>query len=153
MKKLGIVVVLAAFVFLVAGLFIFQASKVSAQTAATATYIGVDKCKNCHAKEYKDYEARKFSKAWNVLVMRGKDKDPECLKCHATGYGQGGFVSEEATPHLKYKQCEACHGPGSLHAANPGDKATHEGMRSYVREHDVCIACHVCMKTHKEADF
>jgi len=151
MKKLGIVVVLTAFVFLVAGFLIFQGSKASAQAAAQ--YVGVDKCKTCHAKEYKDFEARKFSKAWNVLVMRGKDKDGECLKCHATGYGQGGFVSEEATPHLKYKQCEACHGPGSLHSTNPGDVAAHQNMRAYVREKDVCISCHVCMKTHKEADF
>ncbi|MDD5347317.1 MAG: cytochrome c family protein [Candidatus Omnitrophica bacterium] len=122
--------------------------------AEQATYVGLEKCRGCHDKEYKDFQARKFAKAWTILEMRGKSTDAECLKCHATGYGQpGGFTSEEATPHLKYKQCEACHGPGSIHANNPGDKAAHELMRTYVRDKDVCIQCHVCMKTHKAETF
>ena len=152
MKKGLVLAVLAFFVFITLGLFIFHATKASAQ--AQATYIGVDKCKNCHPSEYKDFESRKFSKAWAVLQMRGKTSDGECLKCHATGYGKpGGFVSEEATPNLKYKQCEACHGPGSLHAANPGDESIKKGMKDYIKDNDVCIQCHVCMKTHKSSDF
>jgi hypothetical protein len=134
-------------------LFAVHVSKVSAQ-ASGGTFLGAEKCKGCHPSQYKDFESRKFTKAWNVLQMRGKTKDPECLKCHVTGFGQpGGFVSEEATPALKYKQCEACHGPGSIHAANPSDKAAMEGMKSYVSTKNVCIECHRCMKTHKEADF
>jgi len=136
--------------FMAAGVLFFY-SLASAQ--GTARYVGVEKCKGCHTKEYKDYESRKFTKAWNVLQMRGKTSDGECLKCHATGYGNGGFVSEESTPELKYKQCEACHGPGSRHADNPGDSVALEGMKTYIRDKDICIKCHVCMKTHKEADF
>jgi len=152
MRKGAILAVVISFVLMTIGLVAFQVSKVSAQGGST--YVGMDKCKGCHAKEMKDFEGRKFTKAWSVLQMRGKSKDPECLKCHVTGFGQPtGFVSEEATPHLKYKQCEACHGPGSAHAGNPGDTAAKEHMKAYVRDNDVCIACHVCMKTHKEADF
>lgn len=152
MKRSLVLAVLVSFVFLTLGLFMFHASKVSAQSQST--FVGVDKCKGCHPSEFKDFESRKFSKAWSVLVMRGKDKDGECLKCHATGYGQPtGFVSEEATPHLKYKQCEACHGPGSAHANNPGDAAGKAAMKQYVKDNDVCIKCHVCMKTHKTSDF
>ncbi len=149
MKKWGILIVLTAFVFLVAGLLIFQGSKVSAQETAKANYIGLDKCKNCHAQEFKDFEGRKFSKAWNVLVMRGKTKDPECLKCHTTGYGQGGFVSEETTPHLKYKQCEACHGPGSNHENSPADKVAMQGMKEYVHRPDTCSKCHKGVFAHR----
>ncbi len=152
MKKGLVVAVLVSFVFLTLGIFIFHATEASAQ--AQATFVGVDKCKGCHAPEFKDFEGRKFSKAWSVLVMRGKTKDPECLKCHSTGFGQpGGFVSEEATPQLKYKQCEACHGPGSLHASNPGDTALKEGMKQYIKDKDICIQCHVCMKAHKTGDY
>jgi nitrate/TMAO reductase-like tetraheme cytochrome c subunit len=151
-KKGLVLAVLVSFVFLTLGLFVFHASKASAQ--GQATYVGVDKCKGCHTAEFKDFESRKFSKAWSVLVMRGKDKDGECLKCHSTGYGQpGGFVSDETTPGLKYKQCEACHGPGSLHANNPGDQAAKTMMKQYVKDNDVCIKCHVCMKTHKSSEF
>ncbi len=117
--------------------------------SAESKYVGLEKCKGCHKKEFDDFQKRKFGKAWRVLEMRGEINNPECLKCHATGYGQGGFVSAEKTPHLKYKQCEACHGPGSLHAKNPMSKEYRNLMRNYIRDNDVCINCHVCMFTHK----
>jgi hypothetical protein len=117
-------------------------------------FVGAEKCKGCHPQQYKDFESRKFTKAWAVLQMRGKTKDPECLKCHVTGYGQpSGFTTEEETPYLKYKQCEACHGAGGTHAASPGDTAAKKAMKDYVKDKDVCIQCHLCMKTHKSADF
>ncbi|MCX7927029.1 MAG: cytochrome c family protein, partial [Candidatus Omnitrophica bacterium] len=110
MKKIALILALAVLLVSICWLINYQ-QQVSAQEGAK--FIGIDKCKGCHKKEYEDFQARKFAKAWAVLQMRGKTTDPECLKCHATGYGQpGGFVSEEQTPHLKYKQCEACHGPG-----------------------------------------
>jgi hypothetical protein len=138
-------------VFAVVGILL---SLVRAQEAPKATYIGIDKCRPCHAKEAKDYDERKFDKAWKVLEMRGQTTNPECLKCHTTGYGQPyGFVSAAVTPHLRYKQCEACHGPGSIHASNPGNKEVHEGMRKYVRDNDVCLKCHVCMRAHRGAAF
>jgi hypothetical protein len=151
MRKWAVVAGIVVFVAFTMGLLVLSSSKVNA--ADGNSYVGVEKCKGCHSKEYNDYQKRKFTKAWNVLVMRGKDKDGECLKCHATGYGEGGFVSDDVTPNLKYKQCEACHGPGGKHANNPGDPEAMLGMKNYVREKDVCIKCHVCMKTHKDADF
>ena len=117
-------------------------------------YVGAEKCKGCHPSQFKDFESRKFTKAWSVLQMRGKTKDPECLKCHVTGYGQpGGFVSDQATPQLRYKQCEACHGAGGLHAGNPGNADAKKALKSYVSDKNVCIECHRCMKTHKSDDF
>lgn len=152
MKKGLILLILSCFVILIMGMLVLQTTKASAQSQAR--YVGVDKCKGCHPKEYKDFEGRKFSKAWAVLEMRGKTSDGECLKCHATGYGKpSGYVSEEATPHLKYKQCEACHGPGSVHADNPMDVDAKNGMKKYVRDEDVCIKCHECMRTHKSSEF
>lgn len=123
-------------------------------TAQENKFVGAEKCKGCHPQQYKDFESRKFTKAWAVLSMRGKTKDPECLKCHVTGYGQpGGFVSDEATPHLRYKQCEACHGAGLAHVNNPGDTVARTAMKEYVTKNNVCIECHKCMKTHQDADF
>ncbi|MCM8800886.1 MAG: cytochrome c family protein [Candidatus Omnitrophica bacterium] len=114
-------------------------------------YVGMDKCKACHPKNYEAYSERKFSKSWQILQMREKTKDPECLKCHTTGFGEpSGFVSEEQTPHLKYKQCEACHGPGSLHANNPGNPEYRKQMAPYkYGEENPCLKCHVCMRTHR----
>lgn len=151
MKKGYVLTLAAVFAFAALSMFTGSAQKACAQENK---YVGADKCKGCHPQQYKDFEARKFTKAWAVLQMRGKTKDPECLKCHVTGYGQpGGFISEEETPYLRYKQCEACHGAGGAHASNPGDAASKEVLKNYVKDKDVCVQCHLCMKTHKSADF
>jgi hypothetical protein len=120
-----------------------------------ATYVGIDKCKACHPRNFEAFSQRKFKKAWRVLEMRGKTKDPECVKCHVTGYGEpGGFVDEETTPHLKYKQCEACHGPGSLHVGNPANEEYRKGMAPYKYSNEnVCIKCHACMWAHRVREF
>lgn len=154
MKRTVIIAVLLGFVLTTAGVVSMRYSEVFAQAESGSKFVGADKCKGCHAKQYSDYTARKFTKAWAVLQMRGKTKDPDCLKCHCTGYGKpGGFVNEETTPHMKYKQCEACHGPGSAHCNNPMDDSVRHAMKSYVTEKNVCIECHKCMKTHLEDDF
>ncbi|MCM8800885.1 MAG: cytochrome c family protein [Candidatus Omnitrophica bacterium] len=129
-------------------LFLILSTLIFAQEQST--YVGVDKCMLCHPQESQDYKARKFAKSWQVLQMREKTKDPECLKCHTTGFGEpSGFVSEEQTPHLKYKQCEACHGPGSLHANNPGDLKLREEIKKYAERPDTCTKCHKGVIAHR----
>jgi nitrate/TMAO reductase-like tetraheme cytochrome c subunit len=151
MRKWALLVLLLTFGFVTVGALFLGSTTVSAQEQK---YVGAEKCKGCHPQQFTDFESRKFTKAWSVLQMRGKTKDPECLKCHVTGYGQpGGFISEEATPQLKYKQCEVCHGAGNVHINNPGDATARAAMKDYVSKRNVCIDCHKCMKTHKEADF
>jgi nitrate/TMAO reductase-like tetraheme cytochrome c subunit len=148
-KGIGLVVLISFAFFAV-----FCVMNIASVSAQENKFVGAEKCKGCHPQQYKDFESRKFTKAWAVLQMRGKTKDPECLKCHVTGYGKaGGFVSDEETPQLRYKQCEACHGAGSVHANNAGDSAARQAMKDYVSKTNVCIECHKCMKTHKEADF
>ncbi len=123
-------------------------------TEPKATYTGVDTCKNCHPEEYKDFLDRNFNLAWNVLKMRGDHDNPRCLKCHTTGYGRpGGFVSEAKTPELANKQCEACHGPGSNHAGNPGNASHRKKLKISEAAHNNCIDCHLCMDAHKDVNF
>ncbi len=97
--------------------------------AKTPPYLGYKRCKGCHDKEYKSWkDGAMNSGAFNVLLPGvGADAkkdavlDPnkdytveaDCLKCHATGYGEpGGFTSYQETPDLAGVTCEACHGPG-----------------------------------------
>jgi len=64
-----------------------------------------------------------------------------CGNCHTTGYrpdghqdGLEGIVGQWAEPGI---QCEACHGPGSLHAGNP------YGIDMKVeRDPELCGKCH-----------
>ncbi|MCP4650497.1 MAG: hypothetical protein GY853_10515 [PVC group bacterium] len=118
------------------------------------TYVGAETCKACHPQRYEDFFKRKFKKAWKVLEMRGETENPECLKCHTTGYGEpGGFKDAESTPNLRFKQCESCHGPASLHVNDMGNKEYQQQLINYVKDQDVCIKCHVCVSTHSNNDF
>ena len=114
------------------------------------TYVGVERCRPCHLSKYEAYKDRRYAGTWRVLEMLGRQRDPECIKCHVTGFGEpGGFVSAEATPHLKHKQCEACHGPGSLHARHPGNVEYRRQMAPYkYGDENICLRCHACMRTH-----
>ncbi|MCC7138215.1 MAG: cytochrome c family protein [Planctomycetes bacterium] len=110
----------------------------------TPTYVGADKCKACHLKEFKSWKETGLAKAFEALKPNvAADKktaakldpakdysgDPACLKCHSTGYGTAsGYPAVEAgKPVAETDQaratanqgvtCEACHGPGSLYPA------------------------------------
>ncbi len=80
------------------------------------TYTGAKQCSACHFKQYMAWKKTKHAKeAWESVPAKYK-ADPECIKCHTTGYGQPtGFKDEASSANLKGTTCEACHGPGSKH--------------------------------------
>jgi hypothetical protein len=94
---------------------------------AVPTYVGSERCGDCHEEAYKVWKGSKHSHAYQTLVDAKRPSlrqyDPECIVCHTVGFGhQGGFKDAVATKHLKNVGCESCHGPGSLHASDPNDK-------------------------------
>jgi len=118
------------FIALAVTLTLIGAAQLSA-AAADHAYVGSKKCKMCHIKEYKSWEATTMAKAFDVLKPgeRGEARseagldpakdfttDVTCLKCHVTGYGEsGGFTDVESTPDLVGVGCEMCHGPGGTY--------------------------------------
>ena len=110
--------------------------------AAAGPYVGSRKCAECHAEEYETF--RKYSKkagTWKHISTMAPKLTAEdlrgCYACHSTGYGKGGFVDYQSTPHLADVGCETCHGPGAAHAES-GDPAA---IRRTPR-HEDCLACH-----------
>jgi hypothetical protein len=103
-----------------------------------ALYAGVDACLDCHddAQTYWDHD--RHQKAWETLVKVGKTFDAECVSCHVTGYGKAGGSILGKTEGREDVQCEACHGPGSLHVDSDGDVAP---LLAKPKE-DLCIGCH-----------
>jgi hypothetical protein len=83
---------------------------------AGQTYTGVKQCSACHFKQYTTWKKTKHAKeAWDSVPAKYRT-DPNCINCHATGFGQAtGFKDETSTANLKGTTCEACHGPGSEH--------------------------------------
>ncbi|MFH1075803.1 MAG: cytochrome c family protein [Pseudomonadota bacterium] len=105
-----------------------------------ATYVGMEKCKECHPKHVESYYSWKYSKNFRIIKMRKKEHDPKCLLCHTTGYGKdGGFINVEETPQMANKQCESCHGPASLHLKAPTKK---EHQETLTIPKNVCTTCH-----------
>ena len=94
--------------------------------APGATYAGAESCRGCHPKTFAKWSSTKHARAYEPLTnpKRNREFDAECISCHTTGFGYtSGFVSAEKTPFLKGNQCENCHGPGSLHNAEPDNLA------------------------------
>ncbi len=83
---------------------------------AEGPYTGSAKCAACHQPFAEGWSLTKHAGAFKTLEAIGKSKDPECVKCHVTGYAQDGFFSLSSTPGLANVQCEACHGQGREHA-------------------------------------
>ena len=129
---------------------------------AKGEYVGVNKCKMCHMKEYKAWAETKHAHALEGLkaataeqiqkmdeILKADVKDhPEtadaCVKCHVTGFKAGGYPAADSvkTAALAFVGCEVCHGPGSKHLAVPmSDK---EGRKKAILHPTVetCQGCH-----------
>jgi hypothetical protein len=86
---------------------------------ANQEYSGYMSCRECHAGQYRKWQTSKHYTAFNPLISQRKAQDPECLPCHTTGYEEGAFIDVRVTPGMVNVQCEACHGAGDKHVANP----------------------------------
>ena len=98
-------------------------------------------CKKCHFKQARSWKKTVHAKAMDTLkpgaaaeakTKAGLDpqmdytKDPACIKCHVTGYGQTGGYPELKDAWSDEEQtlaknnggvgCEACHGAGSKYS-------------------------------------
>jgi len=136
MKKLFVIMTTVLFAFC---LFALNTPYLRAEKEK-ATYVGMDKCKECHPGHVASYLTWKYSRNFRVIQMRKKDHDPKCLPCHTTGFGKpGGFVSAEKTPRMINKQCETCHGPASLHLKAP-TRLEHQKTLSIPK--NICTGCH-----------
>ncbi|MCF6159630.1 MAG: hypothetical protein E3K32_13910 [wastewater metagenome] len=85
-----------------------------------AKYISNSGCK-CHMSkgcyEGDEYKERLHSNTWEKRLKGTPDEgNPECLKCHATAYGEnikkGAEKASDGKKFLPNVQCEACHGAG-----------------------------------------
>jgi len=86
-----------------------------------ATYVGAKNCKGCHigpknSNVYEKWEKAVHAKAFETLKAKGEEKNPRCLKCHVTGFNDGGYkLGSTNARDFEGVQCESCHGPGSLY--------------------------------------
>ncbi len=86
------------------------------------SYVGSFVCGTCHKIIYNHWSKTRHGSTYKTLVSAGRQYDPECIKCHTTGYGDiSGFLNYEENQNLINVGCESCHGAGSNHVKHVND--------------------------------
>jgi hypothetical protein len=101
-------------------------------------YVGIDACSKCHPGARQVWDNTPHAHAYLTLSSQFKEFNLDCVGCHVTGYDKPGGSTVTHVDRLSDVQCEVCHGPGSEHVLDPGDK------KRIVRNPSasVCLECH-----------
>jgi hypothetical protein len=140
-----------------------------AGAAKAAEYIGNSKCKMCHSAEFKAWAETPHAKALANLKAADAKKaaevaekmkieikgspaaTDECVACHVTGFKlAGGYPAADSTKNAAVAaiECEACHGPGSLHVtASMADK------KKFINANVTANMCTQCHTATMSPDF
>jgi len=97
-------------------------------------YAGSDQCSDCHSEEYDNWKSSRHAGESQYSSEQSPQWAQNCAGCHTTGMD---------TVESSWKEmgigCEACHGPGTGHISNMGDKREIVSTVSA----DVCGRCHI----------
>jgi len=113
-----------------------------------AGYSGQERCAVCHERQHVQWSLTRHSDAFLSLVRKGSERDPACVACHVTGFGQpGGYSLADMKNARRFEgvQCESCHGPG--HQSCAAFTGTRAPRRTREQWQAVCVSCH----TEKES--
>lgn len=103
---------------------------------------GWEGCQSCHPRQTRFWLQTDHAGAWRTLEKARQHFNRECLVCHVTlpTYDMEKVLREDLlaglSEDLKGVGCEACHGPGRMHARQPGAS----GLRRPDRT--TCLQCH-----------
>lgn len=102
-------------------------------------------CSECHDEAFEVWQKTDHAKAFQTLIDKGKQFNPDCLVCHTTRFEEpGGFTMDAQQKSLRNVQCETCHGDATMHLEDPENIPSKDpGMES-------CIKCH---SEHRCPDF
>src|ERR1700690_430684 len=109
------------------------------------TFASNEGCGMCHTQEVDQWNTTEHARAYATLKKYKRDRDPECLGCHMTGYLQPGQTTnhDQTVKYFSGVGCESCHGPSAAHV-RAVDKRT--GTSRTVAP-DVCLGCHTADQT------
>ncbi|NNE07534.1 MAG: hypothetical protein HKN20_03120 [Gemmatimonadetes bacterium] len=112
-------------------------------------FVGAEACAECHLSEYEQWMSTPHADAITTLIEAEQAYNPECVKCHVTGYGKfNGFHSYEKTSNMVNVQCEVCHGSGIDHINYVRGEGLSDAIRTRQKAftlaatEDRCVACH-----------
>jgi len=112
-----------------------------ARKGMAASFTGSPACQPCHQEIDIQWQGTTHSHAFDVLRTKKRHYDRDCTPCHVTGFGEdGGFERLGVTSDLANVQCEACHGNGQEHVADPKVPTTRVAR-------EACRDCHTVDQT------
>jgi hypothetical protein len=88
----------------VLGVVVASSAGAAPQRVVDHDFVGAERCRACHAKEYDVMARGPHARAFDVLGTKDR-ADPRCLACHT-------LVPDDLSSSLLGVQCESCHGPG-----------------------------------------
>jgi len=98
-------------------------------------YTGEEACGTCHPRESAQWSRSSHAHAFETLVRKNQDGNPDCLSCHVTAFAEpGGYRPGSQDPELANVQCETCHGAGRGHRG--------KGRIGQRVPESVCRGCH-----------
>jgi hypothetical protein len=115
---------------------LYSGGSSAAKPAASNAALRLTACEPCHADQVAKWKTSDHAKAYDTLVKKSKQFDPNCLKCHTTRYEQPeGFSMKLQQMELVNIQCESCHGFRKQHMTDMKPAAQKPNI-------DLCITCH-----------
>jgi hypothetical protein len=84
-------------------------------------YVGASRCGDCHIEIAAQFAPSAHARPSAAILSSPFVGSTSCAGCHQTGpYSTGGWRGPaDKTSDLAAVSCEACHGPGEIHAATP----------------------------------
>jgi len=110
----------------------------ASQERGPPAYVSSSPCFPCHLEQFSRWALTRHTQAYEPLVARGEQRNPECLSCHTTGFAvPGGWAEVKPINVRRFKavQCEACHGPLGGHPEDPE-------VRCEPPTEATCLRCH-----------
>ena len=102
-------------------------------------------CNECHEEAFEVWKNTKHAKAFQTLIDKGRQFNPDCLVCHTTRFEEsGGFTVTAQEKELRNVQCESCHGDKTAHLEDPTIVSEEKPAM------ETCIKCHT---EHRCPDF
>ena len=106
-------------------------------TPVRPVYAGSARCADCHTAAHAVWARSAHARAMDILKAKGQEFNPQCVRCHSTGFGvEGGFLNLTQTPGLANIHCESCHGPALAHRDDPSRPLPVKAGRAS------CLPCH-----------
>jgi 2',3'-cyclic-nucleotide 2'-phosphodiesterase (5'-nucleotidase family) len=114
------------------------------------TYASDAACALCHPQAKEHFLTTSHAFALATLERKGRQRDPDCLRCHSTGFDRPGGTRNLTTAATFFGGvgCESCHGPSAAHV-RAQDKT---GTRRMVPE-QVCVECHTKEQSPEPFDY